>query len=269
MVQKFAESQQVHRHRRQLRAHLVIQRGKLRNHKDEHEKHQAANQRHQHAGINQRRHQLLAKGERGALEAHIALQHLLQIAAALAGQQRSGVHHRKAALRLKSRRKCVAGLHPRGHVVQLRRKIRVLLVLGQHLNRAQNRQPGANQHEELLVENEKRLQFDLALREPPKSAPGFDGKDVVAGVNKAGAQLLGGGRGLHLLLHAAALVGQFDYEFRHASARRVSLESAPFQIRTSPISESRPHPDRSLTRCPLFPANFPSIQGTSSRPLCS
>jgi len=36
----------------------------------------------------------------------------------------------KAALRLESRRKRVAGLHPGGHIVQLRGKMRVLLVLG-------------------------------------------------------------------------------------------------------------------------------------------
>ena len=122
--------------------------------------------------------------------------------------------------------------------------MRILLVLGQHLDRAHNRQSSANQRKKLLVENEKGLQLDLALRASAKTALGFDGKDVVAGVNKAGAQFFGSGCRLHLLLYATALVGHFDYEFRHAPARRL----------------------RSLR---LFPANFPSIQGTSSRPLFS
>ena len=38
---------------------------------------------------------------------------------------------------------------------------------------------------------------------------------MVAGMDEAGAQLLGGGRGLHLLLHAATLIGQLDDELCH------------------------------------------------------
>jgi hypothetical protein len=38
---------------------------------------------------------------------------------------------------------------------------------------------------------------------------------VVAGMGKAGTQLVGGGRGLDLLLHVATLIGQLDYELCH------------------------------------------------------
>jgi hypothetical protein len=49
---------------------------------------------------------------------------------------------------------------------------------------------------------------------------------MVAGMGEAGAQLLGSGSRLHLLLHTAALIGQPDYEFRHASARQVNRSKA-------------------------------------------
>jgi hypothetical protein len=73
----------------------------------------------------------------------------------------------------------------------------------------------------LRVEDEKGFQLDLGALEAAKAGAGADAEDVVAGVGKAGAQLLGGRRRLRLLLHAAALVGQFDDELRHDSARRV------------------------------------------------
>ena len=34
-------------------------------------------------------------------------------------------------------------------------------------------------------------------------------------MGKAGTQLVGGGRGLNLLLHVATLIGQLDYELCH------------------------------------------------------
>ncbi len=88
-------------------------------------------------------------------------------------------------------------------------------ILASICERAQNRQAGADQRQELLVEDEKRLQLDLAPRAAAKARARSDREDVVAGMGKAGAQLLGGGRGLHLLLHAAALIGQLDDELRH------------------------------------------------------
>jgi hypothetical protein len=44
---------------------------------------------------------------------------------------------------------------------------------------------------------------------------------MVAGMDKTGTQFFGGGSRLHLLLNAAALVGQFDYELCHVSYRPV------------------------------------------------
>ena len=220
MLQPFAEAEQVHGHGRQLGAHLVIEHGELRHDDGQQKDHEADDQRHQQRGIDERGGELFAEGERDFLEADVALQHLLQVAGALAGQQGGGVHDGKAALRLKGRGKRFAGLDAVGHIVQLAEKLGVFLDLAQHLEGAENGQSGADQGEELLVEDEKRLQLDLAPGEARETAAARDAEDVVAGMGKAGAQLLGGGRGLHLLLHPATLIGQFDDELCHSSACR-------------------------------------------------
>ena len=51
-------------------------------------------------GIDERGLQLLAEGERDALEVEVALQNLFEVAGALAGEQGDGVDEREAALRL-------------------------------------------------------------------------------------------------------------------------------------------------------------------------
>ena len=220
MIEPFAEAQQRHGHCRQLRADLVIERRKLRHNIGKHEEHQRRHQHHQHAGIDQRRDQLFAEGERDALEADIALQHLEQVAGALTGQQRRCVHHRKAALRLKSRRERFASLHAPRYVVQLGRKVSVLLVLRQHLQRSHNGQPGPDQSKKLLIEDQERFQLDFAPLDSRKPRAGADAEYVVSGMCKAGTQFLGSGRRLHLLLHASTLIGQLDDELCHACSRR-------------------------------------------------
>ena len=88
---------------------MVIERGKLRHNISEHEDDQRRDQHHEHARINERGDELLAEGERDALETDVALQHFEQVARALAGQQGGGVHDWKAALRLECRGKRLAG----------------------------------------------------------------------------------------------------------------------------------------------------------------
>ena len=226
MLHPVAEGQQPDGHRRQLGAHLVIKQGKLRHHHGEQKDQQRDDQHHQKAGVNERGAQLFAEGERDPLEADVALQNFDQVARALAGQQRGGVHQRKSALRLEGRRERFARLHAGRHVVQLRRKQRIFLDLAQHLQRAEDGQPGADEGEKLLVEDEERLQLDLAPRQAD-SAAGADTEDVVTGMRKAGAQLLGRRRGLDLLLHAATLIGQFDDELCHVLARRSRAWARP------------------------------------------
>ena len=99
--------------------------------------------------------------------------------------------------------------------------------VGNHVRRRAGRGPSAetapnrfrrNRHC-LLVEDEKRLQLDLAPLYSAKARARLDAEDVIAGMGKAGPQLLNRGRRLNLLLHAATLIGQLDYEFRHSFAR--------------------------------------------------
>jgi hypothetical protein len=58
----------------------------------------------------------------------------------------------------------------------------VFLILGQHLERAQDGQARADQGEELLVEDEEGLQLDLAPLEAGETGAGADGEDVIAAV---------------------------------------------------------------------------------------
>ena len=100
-------------------------------------------------------------------------------------------------------------------------KCRVLLALGQHLERAENRQAGADQRQKLLVEDEKRLQLDLAPRPrramPPRAAPRRrSSRPARSGVRSSSAVAAD----LHLLLHAATLIGQLDDELCHGFSRR-------------------------------------------------
>ena len=167
-------------------------------------------------GIDERANQLLAQGERDLLEADIAIQNFGQVAGALAGQQRGGVHERKAALRLEGGGKRLAGFDARSNVFQLAGEGGIFLDFAEHLQRAEDGQAGANEGEELRIEDEEGLELDLAAA-AADGAAGADRKDVVARVDEAGPQLFGRGRGLHLLLHAAALIGQFDDELCHGS----------------------------------------------------
>ena len=100
------------------------------------------------------------------------------------------------------------------------RKLGVLLDLGEHLERAEDGQAGADEGKKLLIEDEEGLELDLAPRDPLKPRAGADGEDVVAGMGEAAAQFFGGGRGLHLLLYATTFIGQLDYELCHRSGCR-------------------------------------------------
>ena len=129
------------------------------------------------------------------------------------GQQRRRVHQRKRALRLERVRDRLTGPHPRRYVLQLSGEIGVLLALRQHLQRAQNRHAGADQRQELLVEDQEGLKLRLArgTGQPPR----FHRVDEVPGLRESRAQLFRSRRRLDLLLHMAALVGQPDHEFCH------------------------------------------------------
>ncbi len=89
----------------------------------------------------------------------------------------------------------------------------VLLLLGQHLERAEDRQAGADEGEELLVEDDEG--FELGFLALAGEAARLYRVDIVAGGREFRAQFLGGGGGLGLLLDVTAFIGEFDYEFCH------------------------------------------------------
>ena len=117
------------------------------------------------AGIDERGGELFAKGERDALESDVAFQHLLQVAGAFAGQQGGGVHDGYAGLRFKCGGERFAGFDAVGNVIELAAEMGALLDFGEHLQRAEDGQAGADKRKKLLVEDEERLELDLAARD--------------------------------------------------------------------------------------------------------
>jgi hypothetical protein len=104
-----------------------------------------------------------------------------------------------------------------GDIFQLRAEVRQLLAAGEQLQGAEDGQAGADEGEELLVEDEEGLKVHLlGLAGAGEQAACLDGLDVVSGLGEACAQLLFGGGGEGLLLHAPTFIGEPDYEFGHA-----------------------------------------------------
>src|SRR4029077_7290314 len=103
----------------------------------------------------------------------------------------------------------------RRNVFQLRAEVRHLLPARQQLNRAQNRQSSADQRQELLVEDQERLQLSLLGLAGRQQPARFHRVDVIAGLREPRPQLfLRGGR-VGLLLHLATLVRQLDHVLIH------------------------------------------------------
>ena len=74
----------------------------------------------------------------------------------------------------KGGREGLTGFDAGGDVFQLCGELGVFLDLAQHFERAQDRQSGADEGEELLIENEEGLELYLALRESAKAGAGTD-----------------------------------------------------------------------------------------------
>ncbi len=144
----------------------------------------------------------------------IALHHFLEVAGAFAGQQGGGVHDREAALGFEGGGEGFAGLDARSDVVELGGEVRVALVLPSISQRAEDGQAGADQGQELLVEDEERLQLGLSAT-TAEAAAGLHREDVVAGVREALPQFIRGSGRMQLLLHSASLIRQLDDELCH------------------------------------------------------
>jgi hypothetical protein len=229
-VQPLAEAEQTEGHGRELGTHLVVEHGKLGNDDGEKEDHEADDEGHEQSRIDEGGGELFAEGERDLLEADVALEDFLEVAGAFAGEQGGGVHDGETGLGFEGSREGFAGLDAIGDVVQLCGELGVFLDFAQHSKRAEDRETGTDEGEELLVEDEEGFELDLAPAEAAKAAPGADREDVVAGMDEAIAQLIGGGRGLHLLLHPPPLIGQLDDELCHASARRTGTAGLSREI---------------------------------------
>ena len=171
----------------------------------------------QHAGVDQRSNQLFAEGERNALEADVAFQHFLQVAGSLAGQQGGGVHDRKAALGLEGGgERLLRSLRGWPRLRAGRRKWRSSGSLPSICSEPRMGRPARIRVRNCWLKMRNVSSLTFAARHAGQAAARLDGEHVIAGMGEAGAQLLGGGRGLHLLHHSAAFIGQLDDKLCHA-----------------------------------------------------
>ena len=187
MLGVLAEFQQQQGQRGELGTELAVEVGKARHHEGDEEDEEADHHDDQERRIDERGAQLLAEGERDALELQVAGEHLFEVAGALAGQQRGGVHQRDAALGLKRGGDGFAGLDAGGDVLHLGAESGVLLALGQQLQRAGDGQAGADEGEELLVEDQEGFEINLLLAGAAQRGARLDGVDQVAGLREARA----------------------------------------------------------------------------------
>src|SRR5208283_1565812 len=87
---------------------------------------------------------------------------------------------------------------------------------GQQLDGAEDGKAGADEGEELLVEDEKGLQLDLlGLACAGQQTARLHRVDVVSSLGETRAQLFFGGCRVRLLLHLATLIRQSDYKLSH------------------------------------------------------
>src|SRR6202035_1444219 len=205
----------------QLRAHILIELGKLRHHvrdqKHQHQRHDRDQQRR----IHQRNRQLLLEGQRHFLERDVAGKHFFHVAALLARHQSAGIDFRKSTLARKRVGQQLPGFDPVAHILQQALQIRIALPLDQQIQRIQNRQPGFDQGKKLRVEDKKLALLDLAAPSQParKNSPRLDPIHQETLLHKAVANLGLGVAVLDLLQQVPALVRDFDYEFRHVLVR--------------------------------------------------
>ena len=195
----------------------------------------------QQRGINQRHEQLLAERHRQPLEADVAGQHFVDVAALLARHQRRGVNLGNDPLRRERIGKQFSAFDPLAHVLQNLLQLRVLLPLDQQFERIQDGQPGPDQRQELLVEHQKRALLQL----PPAAQRNSDGQhslgldpvDQIALLREAVAHLGFRVALLDVLLDPPAIVRDFYYKFRHLPTfPPVSRSSRPGLSLTFPLT---------------------------------
>src|SRR6185312_843409 len=216
LLRSFSQVQHENGKVRELRPKLVIKLREPRHNERDQKNKQTDHQHNRKRRIDQRSLQFLPKAQRNSLKIQEPLQHFFQVAGALTGQQGRRVDQRKSALRLERRRDRLARLHPRRNVFQLPTQIGVFLAFRQQLQRTQNRKPGADQRQKLLVEDQEGLKVDLLFRRLPQHRLRLDRINQIPGLRKPRAQFFRRRSGMDLLLHTAPVISEFDREFSHA-----------------------------------------------------
>jgi hypothetical protein len=104
------------------------------------------------------------------------------------------------------------------HCFDVRRELGIGEALGKQIERFENRQPGANQRDELLVKDQEFFEIDLlapAHRNTRDGMPRLDGIDQETLLLVALPEVLFRRGFGYLLVDFAARVGIFQYELRH------------------------------------------------------
>ena len=145
------------------RLHAAVKGGESRHHVGDQKHHQQHHQHNQHAGVNQRRHHLLADRQRRTLVGDVAVQHLHQAAAFFPGHYRGDVHFGENALLAEGFGEQRAPPYLVAHGLNVGSELGIGEALGKQVEALQNGQAGADQGNELLVEDEELLQVQLFL----------------------------------------------------------------------------------------------------------
>src|ERR1035437_6917102 len=205
--------------RRQLLIQTVEQVRKLGHNVGKQERHHDQHHGDQQSRIDQRHEQLLAERHGRPLEADVAGQHLVDVAALLARHQGRGVNLGNDPLRRKRVGEQLSAFDALPHVLQKLLQLRVLLPLDEQFERVQDGQPGPDQGQELLVKHQKRTLLQLP---PPaqrnsrrQHSLGLNPVDEITLLREAVAHLGFRVALLDVLLDPPAIVRDFYYKFRH------------------------------------------------------
>ncbi len=203
--------------------HAAVEVREVRDHVGHQEHHQASHQEKEHRRIQQRHHHFLLHRQRQFLIADVAVQHFAEAAAFLAGHDGGDVNFREQPLHAKRFRQHDAVADFVAHRANVRTEFGVGEAVRQQFERFQNRQPGAHQGDELLVEDQEffQIQFLAASEERDLSGHACNGTartnriQQEALLRKAFADLRFGRSLGHLLVDFAARVGILENPLGH------------------------------------------------------
>ena len=214
-----------------MRRHAGVKRRKTGDHIRHEEHHQQDDQDDQHRRVHQRHQDFLPHPQRQFLVGDEALQHFDEAARFFARHDGRHVNLRENALLPERLRQQRAAAHVFADGIDVGGQFRVGQPLGKQVERLENRQSGADQRDELLVEDQEFFQI-----QPPAPA----GEGDVAGEAEPGAfrlhridqesllrvalaNFLRGGALRHLAVHFAARIRVFQNEVGHSTGRASTI----------------------------------------------